>query len=596
MKHLTILLLSLLLAFSASTQTSYKWNLSIGSGTLFYIGDVGNKKMSRLSPSLQLAIERRFSHGLAARARTEFGHISANDRTNAFNKVNMANPNFNRDLNFRSKITNAYIELMYYTNNGYIFKEDAFISPFAFAGVGLSNFRVFADQFYGPANSQKYNYADEDGNVRNIPSGDTKVQDGNFETDITKKPLEGKRAPNTAFAMPLGAGVHLRFSDRWNAQISAAMSNPFTDYLDGVSGKYVAQTDPTLAYLANPNNMPIGSNRGNNSKSDNIISTSFHVNYNFGANFLDKGPIVYADSSRKKKTKIEVYTIDPFDVKTSNAVKPMKNYILKENEEMVFYTNSRGQRDTMVVMRMDTIYRNAFADNSEVMMARAGGNDPQEGVAPKVNPTPKVTTTNPQGVPTTTNPNYGQPRSLAPKYPADVPYHRESRYADQPQTPYNNNGLVTKPATTNTTPKPAITTTASYAQVDKKVVEAPKPASVMRGAAINSPASYQKVKVEFELNLASLDPSDLTKLNGVVDVLKKNPSMGVTINSYSDLVGVVSTNMKLAQERAANIRKYLESKGVSADQMVVRYHGSEERVGSLDPSKRRAEIEFIKVK
>ncbi len=565
MRHIFIFFVSFLLIFSASAQAVYRWKLSIGSGTLFYIGDVGNKKMSRPSGALHVSLERRFAYGIAARARGEFGHISANDRTNAFNKVNKANPNFDRNLNFRTRMANAYIELMYYTNNGYIFKEDAFASPFVFAGIGVSNFQVFADQFYGPANSQQYDYGNDNGDIRNVPTGDKKVQDGNFETNITKKPLEGKTQKNTVLALPIGAGVNLRFSERWNAQIAAAMSNPFTDYLDGVSGKYVAQSDPNLAYLSNPSNKAIGTDRGNKSKKDNVISTSFTVNYNFGGNYFDKGPVVYADSVRKNTRKEEVFVIDPFDEKM--ATTPVKSYVLKEHEEWVMFTNTYGRRDTMVVMRMDTLYNNVTANTgaaNEYLVPR-GGSRQAAAQSPKS---------------AYSAINYGTVKpAIEPKATEDI-YNRMNELDKKlAESEKKSSALPAK----NTTGSGGMKSDNAYASTSNDI-------------AASNVNNFQKVSIAFDLNGAGLDENDLAKLNAVADILKKYQNMGVAINSYSDLVGVISTNYKLAQERATNIRAYLTSLGIKPEQMIAQYHGSDERPNQLDATKRRADIEFIRVR
>lgn len=565
MKHIFIFLLSLMFAFSATAQAVYRWKLSIGSGTLFYIGDVGDKKMSRPSTALHVSLERRFAYGIAARARGEFGHISANDRTNAFNKINQSNPNFSRNLNFRTRMANAYLELLYYTNNGYIFKEDAFATPFVFAGVGLSNFQVFADQFYGPANSQKYDYGNDNGDIRNIPTGDKKAQDGNFETNITKKPLEGKRQKNTVLAMPIGAGVNLRFSERWNAQIAAAISNPFSDYLDGVSGKYVAQSDPNLAYLSNPGNKPIGSDRGNKAKKDNVVSTSFTVNYNFGGNYFDRGPVVYADTARKNTRKEELYVIDPFDEKFATA--PVKSYVLKEHEEMVLFTNSYGRRDTMVVMRMDTLYSDITASSGgDYLVSRGGASNSHHTEVSQKTSYSAI--------------NYGTAKPAVESKAIDDINNRMNELDKK-----LSESEKKAPVTANKMP-----TGAGGMKSDNVY------ASSANDIASSSANSFQKVSVLFDLNGAGLDENDLAKLNAVADILKKYQNMGIAINSYSDLIGVVSTNYKLAQDRAASIRSYLTSLGIKSEQIIAQYHGSDERPGKLDPAKRRADIEFIRVR
>lgn len=589
MKNFWFTIFTVFLFSQAMSQSAYKWKLHVGGGAMMYKGDVG-KSYGKKQPSLHLALERRFAYGVAAQLGFDKGAITGNDRLNAAGKLAKDNPNFDRALNFRTKMSSAYIKLVYYTNNGYIFKETARFSPFAFAGIGMTNYRIFVDQYYGSFSGTPYNYANLDGNIRpDISEGNKQMQDGVYETEVTKKNIEETTPKNLALTIPLGLGVNVRFSDRWSAQIAASMLLPNTDRLDGVSGKANPNADPASqeAYLANPSGY-LGA-RTSNTKKDKVYNASLTVGYSFGGNYYDAGPVVQApkDTTKVRKTQ-ESYEIDPFEesaIATSRGTK--KNFTLKEREEVVLFTNSEGKKDTMFVMKMDTVYADAGSSYASNYPKNTTGGYRGTGDNPK----------NTSGSsPYTLNQPYTSYQAMDPiqSSGADAAVIRDIYL----QLQKLNSGLTS----IDNRVKQIENTLANGALKGTPMAVAPNPTSVTN--TINTVTTdnssmfdgMQQVVLYFGYGASVLDAATTTKLAAVAAILKQHSNVGVALNAFADPSGSSGLNMRLSQERAASVRKYLVDAGVKGYQVIAQYHGSEEKSGAPDPSKRRVEVEFIKVR
>lgn len=582
MKNLTFVCLWVLGISVLPAQTLYKWRLQVGPSLFMYKGDVGAKKMISGKPTagLHVALERRFAYGIAAQVGVNTGTITANDRLSVAGKLDNNAPNFDRSLNFRTRFTAAYLKLVYYTNNGYLLKEDARVAPFLFAGVGANIFNVYVDQFYGPSSQYMYNYADLDGNVREEGGAyNAKLQDGVYETNVTKRNLEDKSRKNSSLIIPFGMGVNVRFSDRWSSQIAASMILPTSDFMDGVSGQANPNLDPlsTEAYLANPSGY--AGNRKQGTKKDKLYSASIGVGYHFGGNYYDKGPVVQAplkDTTKIKKKK-DAYVLDPFEQRDLAAAKPKnKKFTLREKEEMVLFTNASGKKDTMYVMKMDTLYYdygyNAYSDVSTYSTKR-GDN----------------------GTPTPSRTNRGEGyTSYDSMNPAKASAVDANTITDiYEQLAKLNTGMQAMDARVrqieNTLATGSLKTTTTAGNVGGA-----SNANTESSAAVFD--NLQQVLVYFPYGSAVLDAAAYKSLDAVADILKQHAQVGVALNAFADPSGTAATNMRLSQERAAAARKYLVSKGAKGYQVIAQYHGEEEVAGKPDPKKRRVEIEFIKVR
>lgn len=81
--------------------------------------------------------------------------------------------------------------------------------------------------------------------------------------------------------------------------------------------------------------------------------------------------------------------------------------------------------------------------------------------------------------------------------------------------------------------------------------------------------------IYYEFNKTELtDQSKRVLDTTVLVMMKEAPEFIVEIGSHTDSVGSESYNLKLSQERADNVVKYLISKGISADRLVAKGYGA----------------------
>jgi OOP family OmpA-OmpF porin len=79
--------------------------------------------------------------------------------------------------------------------------------------------------------------------------------------------------------------------------------------------------------------------------------------------------------------------------------------------------------------------------------------------------------------------------------------------------------------------------------------------------------------VTFETNSATLTGESSAVLNKVADDLKAHPRLKVELQGHTDSVGSDAYNLKLSARRAAAVRDYLISQGVSSSQLTSRGYG-----------------------
>ena len=102
--------------------------------------------------------------------------------------------------------------------------------------------------------------------------------------------------------------------------------------------------------------------------------------------------------------------------------------------------------------------------------------------------------------------------------------------------------------------------------------------------------------ISFASSSAKLSTTANTSLNQIVKVLNENPTLKVKIEGHTD--NVEKDNMKLSENRAAAVKTYLVSKGISEDRIVVEGLGSTMPVADNNTTagknrNRRVEIEVV---
>jgi hypothetical protein len=186
----------------------------------------------------------------------------------------------NRNLNFRSPIVELSAQVEYYflnekTKSLYSIaglkskKKKRKFAPYLFAGIGAF--------YYNPReklNGEWYSVRKYHVEGQGLPGGP-------------------KQFSNFNVAIPFGLGFRYTLNKRWSIGAEFGYRKTFTDYIDGVSGKYynkavllqaygptaVALADPNLGLISGATNA--GQERGNPKYKDSYMFFSINVGYKF---------------------------------------------------------------------------------------------------------------------------------------------------------------------------------------------------------------------------------------------------------------------------------------------------------------------------
>jgi len=90
---------------------------------------------------------------------------------------------------------------------------------------------------------------------------------------------------------------------------------------------------------------------------------------------------------------------------------------------------------------------------------------------------------------------------------------------------------------------------------------------------IEPPKEFVLDNVYFDTGKATLKPNSNKALNDLVSVLKLKSTMEIEIQGHTDNVGKDEDNLKLSQERADAVKKYLVSKGITDKRIVAKGYG-----------------------
>lgn len=107
----------------------------------------------------------------------------------------------------------------------------------------------------------------------------------------------------------------------------------------------------------------------------------------------------------------------------------------------------------------------------------------------------------------------------------------------------------------------------------KLTVPADKEATYDVEIKIDPPRNVVLENVYFDTGKSTLKPSSNKALNNLAEVLKLKSTMEVEIEGHTDDVGKAEDNLKLSQERAEAVKKYLVSKGVPANHVAAKGYG-----------------------
>ncbi len=81
-------------------------------------------------------------------------------------------------------------------------------------------------------------------------------------------------------------------------------------------------------------------------------------------------------------------------------------------------------------------------------------------------------------------------------------------------------------------------------------------------------------QIFFATGKATLLAKSFKPLNALAALLKANTDLGMDIEGHTDNTGTDAINIKLSQQRAESVMKYLKSKGITTDRMTAKGYGS----------------------
>jgi len=90
---------------------------------------------------------------------------------------------------------------------------------------------------------------------------------------------------------------------------------------------------------------------------------------------------------------------------------------------------------------------------------------------------------------------------------------------------------------------------------------------------------FNASNVQFASGTSTLTAKSKTELNKLVPIMNTQyPDIKVSIEGHTDNTGKAETNQKLSENRAAAVKKYLISKGISADRLTTVGYGAEQPI------------------
>lgn len=234
--------------------TSLKPKVALGTGMLSFFGDMYGKHYQ--SPwtarvGFDLNISQRLTGFLQLNFNVMFGKLGAFENLP------------NRHENFQSEIRAGGVNVLY--DFGHLIPVKIKLRPWISLGVAGFEFLSKTDLY--DKTGQQYFYW-SDGSIKNMAEGSAGsqnakdlVRDYVYETDVRERNIDGfGKYPERAWAMPLGAGVVMKVTDRVDLKIGTQFYFTTTDYIDGITNKSVGNRIGTKA-------------------KDNFVYTSFSLQY-----------------------------------------------------------------------------------------------------------------------------------------------------------------------------------------------------------------------------------------------------------------------------------------------------------------------------
>ena len=104
--------------------------------------------------------------------------------------------------------------------------------------------------------------------------------------------------------------------------------------------------------------------------------------------------------------------------------------------------------------------------------------------------------------------------------------------------------------------------------------EKPPPPATLNVEPAEKGKSFVIDNIEYATGAADLYPKSFITLDEFAEYLKFNPTMKVEIQGHTDNVGKDEDNRLLSERRAATVKTYLETKGITANRITAKGYGA----------------------
>lgn len=266
----------------------YKLRIGTGIGYSNYYGDISHYRFDEfpdwdamgkvysynnnynLSPSISLSIEQRINASWGLLLNGGQYTLSMSDRFVDNKDVLITNsPNFYRSLNFKTRIRDIGLGLIFRTDNGKILRENALVAPYLSFHGGWLAFKPKGDLL--DVNGNRYDYS------QNLP-----LTDGDFETDLVKLQASSNNGYNeNTYYLAAGIGFRVKLTRQVEVYFQSDIKRTNTDFIDDVDGSAITTfLNEFQEYAAYPG---IGSSTADrNIRGDLQTNKDWFFNHQFG--------------------------------------------------------------------------------------------------------------------------------------------------------------------------------------------------------------------------------------------------------------------------------------------------------------------------
>ncbi len=100
----------------------------------------------------------------------------------------------------------------------------------------------------------------------------------------------------------------------------------------------------------------------------------------------------------------------------------------------------------------------------------------------------------------------------------------------------------------------------------------------------------------FDTKMYEIKPESTPELDNLVQLLKENPSLKIQISGHTDNVGKTEDNLKLSDNRAQAVVKYLTSKGINPNRLSYKGYGASQPIAPNTTEEGRSQNRRTEVK